>query len=160
MGGLLEGSRHHFGALFGSSGFALGSSWGALGAPSRPLGSLLVPFAASWAPVGTIWEHFGAISWCLNPLHRRRICELLGVSGGCLGSLLGAFGVPWELLGEHWGSFGVSLQHLGALSGTTWVHFGSISLPPIRRTASNLRAFWSSWGVSLGCLWGAFGPPA
>ena len=108
----------------------MGSSWGPLGAPWRPfevtLGPLCDILESLGHHLGAFWYHLVA----LNPLHRRRICELLE----SLGVSLGASRVPLGCLGSSLvslgGSFGVSLQHLGALSATTWIHFDGIFLPP------------------------------
>ena len=74
----------------------LGVPWGVLGAP--------------WELLGDPWGHF----W--SPSRYR------GLPWAPSGSLLVPFRGP-KMLG---GSFGVSVQHLGALSGTTWVHVGGI----------------------------------
>ena len=61
LGGLLGGSRHHFGALLDASGGPLG----ALRAPwefrGDPWGPLWAAFVGPWSALGTIWVHFGGI---------------------------------------------------------------------------------------------------
>ena len=55
--------------------------------------------------------------------------------------------------GRHkWGVFAVPWDPFGNQLGTLWWHFFA---PQSAAQASNLRAFWSSWG----CLLGVFGVP-
>ena len=61
LGGLLGGSRHHFGALWGASGDLLGVVWSALG---ELLWDLFVAPSAHLAPIGVhsdgIFGDFGS----------------------------------------------------------------------------------------------------
>ena len=126
----------------GASRGPLESSWGASGAPWRPMGATLAPLC---------------ISWPLNPLHRRHICELLGVSGGVLASLLGVFGMPWELLGDPWGVLrGVFATPWGSFGKhllTLWLHFLASS---IRCTGVEFASFWGFLADLWGPLWTPF----
>ena len=75
LGVLLEGSRHHFGAVLGCLWGCLGELLGRLG---RSLATLGVTFGSLWRIVGSLGYHLGAC-WCHfvapKSAAQTRICE-------------------------------------------------------------------------------------